>query len=56
MIRAVLFDLDGTLFDRDATVRALVETQYAAFNQELAHVTKSDFVDRVILLDEHGYR
>ncbi len=56
MIRAILFDLDGTLFDRDSTVRALVEAQYATFNQELAHVTKSDFVTRVVLLDEHGYR
>ena len=56
MIRAILFDLDGTLFDRDSTVRALVEAQYAAFNQELAHVTRSDFVARVVLLDEHGYR
>ena len=56
MIRAVLFDLDGTLFDRDSTVAALVEAQHALFNQELAHVAKADFVARVVLLDEHGYR
>jgi putative hydrolase of the HAD superfamily len=56
MIKAVFFDLDGTLFDRDSTVRAVVDAQYAAFKHELAHVAPSDFVGRVALLDEHGYR
>jgi FMN phosphatase YigB (HAD superfamily) len=38
VIRAVVFDLDGTLFDRDSAVRSLCETQYVAFEPELAVV------------------
>jgi hypothetical protein len=41
MIRAVLFDLDGTLLDRDATVQCLFETQYnriIAIVEKLTHV------------------
>jgi putative hydrolase of the HAD superfamily len=55
-MKAVLFDLDGTLFDRDATVQALVEAQCAAFAPALAGVAATDFVARVLELDDHGFR
>jgi len=53
--KAVLFDLDGTLFDRDASFLELVQAQYREFLTELAGVTKEAFVRRLVELDEHGY-
>jgi hypothetical protein len=52
--RAVLFDLDGTLFDRDVAVRSLSETQYVAFERELTGVSREPFVSRLLELDAHG--
>ncbi|MGK3979228.1 HAD family hydrolase [Sorangium sp. So ce118] len=54
-IQAVLFDLDGTLFDRETAVREVVAGQYAAFSSELAGATREQFVGRVLELDAHGY-
>jgi len=28
MIKAILFDLDGTLLDRDASLKGFIDTQY----------------------------
>jgi putative hydrolase of the HAD superfamily len=53
--RAVLFDLDGTLFDRDASFLELVHVQYQALEAELKQVPFAVFVRRVVELDEHGY-
>ena len=55
MTRAVLFDLDGTLIDRDAGVRALVEAQRQAFARELVHVPPAAYLDRFLALDAHGH-
>jgi putative hydrolase of the HAD superfamily len=55
-VKGILFDLDGTLFDRDTTVHALVEAQRAAFAPALAGVRATEFVARVLELDEHGFR
>lgn len=54
-IKAVLFDLDDTLYDRDALVRMVVTDQYDVFQHELGSVRKDDFVRRVLELDDHGY-
>ena len=35
MIKAVLFDLDGTLYDRDALAEILFEQQYRTFAADL---------------------
>lgn len=53
--RAFLFDLDGTLYNRDTLVRQLIEEQYREFRAELAHVDAHAYVDRMIELDAHGY-
>ena len=54
-IKAVLFDLDDTLYDRDALVRRVVTDQYDTFQHELRSVQKDDFVRRVLQLDDCGY-
>ncbi len=55
MIKAVIFDLDGTLFDRDTSVRRLVGAQYDEHAAALAHVAKPAFITRFLELDERGY-
>lgn len=55
MIRAVLFDLDGTLYDRDALVGAVAHQQFTCFERDLAGVDQARFVNRVIDLDAHGF-
>ena len=55
MIKAVLFDLDGTLLDRDSTVRLLLRDQYATFAAHLGHIDREIFVSRVLALDDHGH-
>lgn len=55
MIKVVLFDLDGTLLDRDASVRLFIERQYERLNQWLGHIQKDEFIHRFIYLDCNGY-
>ncbi len=52
---AVLFDLDGTLFDRERAVRDLFAAQHAAFQSELGGVTRHAYVARLLELDAHGH-
>jgi putative hydrolase of the HAD superfamily len=55
MIKAVLFDLDGTLLDRDASVEQFIAIQYDRFVNNLKHITKNDYIARFIELDCHGH-
>jgi len=55
MIRAVFFDFDGTLYDRDAAIVRMAELQYQKFAAEFPHLQQSTFVDRVVALDNHGH-
>ena len=55
MIRAVLFDLDGTLLDRDASIKHFVARQYDRLTPKLKQIPKSDYVSRFIELDCRGY-
>jgi putative hydrolase of the HAD superfamily len=54
MIHAVLFDLDGTLYDRDAAIRRMAEEQFEAFGDKLG-IIKDVFMSRLIELDGHGH-
>ena len=54
-IRAVLFDLDGTLYDRDGLAAALFDEQYAEFASELRGVSRERFLRDVHAMDEHGH-
>jgi putative hydrolase of the HAD superfamily len=53
--KAILFDLDGTLFDRDTSFLELVQSQYRTFTAVLQVVPCEVFVRRVVERDEHGY-
>jgi putative hydrolase of the HAD superfamily len=55
MIRAVLFDLDGTLYDRDAAMEAFAHEQFSAFKDQLPNVDVQQFLARFLEFDEHGY-
>jgi putative hydrolase of the HAD superfamily len=55
MIKAVFFDLDGTLYDRDALICELVADQHAEFTRELRGVSRERFVAGVLEMDDHGY-
>lgn len=54
-VKAVLFDLDGTLYDRDRLAATLFDEQYAAFVHELRGVSRERFLRDVIEMDDHGY-
>ncbi|KHF39277.1 HAD family hydrolase [Halalkalibacter okhensis] len=55
MIRAVIFDLDGTLLDRDASVKVFIEKQYKRLNKWVNHVSIEKYKTRFIELDNRGY-
>lgn len=53
-IKAVLFELDGTLLDRDTSLSFFINDQYDRY-PELQHVLKDVFAKRFVELDQHGY-
>ncbi|WP_433596551.1 HAD family hydrolase [Lysinibacillus xylanilyticus] len=55
MIQAVIFDLDGTLLDRESSVLSFIEQQYERLKPNLSHILKENYVQRFIELDNHGY-
>jgi len=55
MPQGVLFDLDGTLFDRESCVHEVVRAQQREFGAPLNHVDPEVYCARVLALDAHGY-
>jgi putative hydrolase of the HAD superfamily len=55
MVRGILFDLDGTLFDRESTVRELLQEQHQQFRSALGKVSSGIYVARMLELDAHGH-
>lgn len=53
-IKAVLFDLDGTLLDRASSLESFIHDQYDRLPQ-LAFINKEEYVKRFIELDNEGY-
>lgn len=54
MIRAFIFDLDGTLLDRDASLQDFVSAQHDRI-PALQNMDKDEFVQRFVELDKRGY-
>ncbi|KGA99070.1 L-2-haloalkanoic acid dehalogenase [Alkalihalobacillus alcalophilus ATCC 27647 = CGMCC 1.3604] len=55
MIKTVLFDLDGTLLNRDRSVRNFIEAQYERLNKWVGHVSKEAYITRFLELEKRGY-
>lgn len=55
MIKAVLFDLDGTLLDRDETFRRFLHGQAQRFVDFVGKGRVSMYVERALVIDRHGY-
>lgn len=55
MIKAALFDLDGTLLNRDASVHSFITNQYDRLHRWLGHIPKELYIARFIEYDQRGY-
>jgi putative hydrolase of the HAD superfamily len=55
MIKAVLFDLDGTLLDRDESVKKFIDDQYDRLHRIVGHILRETYIKRFIVLDKRGY-
>jgi putative hydrolase of the HAD superfamily len=55
VITAVLFDLDGTLYDRDDVVRRVADEQYETFRERFGALDRDQLIARTLELDDHGY-
>ncbi len=54
MIKAVLFDLDDTLLDREASVVYFIEQQYERLRHLFGGVPRDKYIQRFVALDDHG--
>ncbi|MGM0827501.1 MAG: HAD family hydrolase [Bacillota bacterium] len=55
MIQAAIFDLDGTLLNRDASVNEFITSQYERLDKWLRHIPKESYITRFIEFDQRGY-
>jgi len=55
IIEAVLFDLDGTLLDREKSLIAFVSHQHERLAPKLSSISKEVYISRFIELDNNGY-
>jgi putative hydrolase of the HAD superfamily len=55
VIKAAIFDLDGTLLNRDESIKKFIDRQYNRLNKLVGHIPKEIYVNRFIELDKRGY-
>jgi len=55
MIKTVLFDLDGTLLNRDESILRFADRQYDRMKKWTGHIPKATYINRFIVLDAKGY-
>lgn len=51
----MVLDLDGTLLNRDESLKIFIEKQYERFSQWFLHIPKDKYTKRFIELDSRGY-
>ncbi|SFM06219.1 putative hydrolase of the HAD superfamily [Gracilibacillus orientalis] len=54
IIKAVIFDLDGTLLDRETSINIFAEKQYNKYYKSFQHIDKELYISRFIKLDNKG--
>lgn len=54
-ITAVIFDLDGTLLDRNKSLRQFIVDQYHRIIKKVTDIDQTQYVHRFVELDNHGY-
>ncbi|MBO0994140.1 HAD family hydrolase [Bacillus sp. SD088] len=55
MTKAIIFDLDGTLLNRQASVERFIHHQYERLYESLCHIPEKQYISRFIELDDRGY-
>jgi putative hydrolase of the HAD superfamily len=55
MIRSIIFDLDGTLLDRNNSLYLFIVDQYERIIKHSQDINKEDYINRFIELDNRGY-
>jgi putative hydrolase of the HAD superfamily len=55
VIKAAVFDLDGTLLNSDESVKIFIDWKYKRLNKQVGHVPKEIYVKRFTELDNSGY-
>ncbi|MGG0666781.1 HAD family hydrolase [Viridibacillus arvi] len=54
-MKAILFDLDETILNRDASLLAFLDDQYERFHSVWGHIEKGQLTQRIVELDAKGY-
>ncbi|MGE7837715.1 HAD family hydrolase [Viridibacillus arvi] len=54
-MKAILFDLDETILNRDASLLAFLDDQYERFHSVWGHIEKGQLIQRIVELDARGY-
>lgn len=55
MIKTVIFDLNGTLLNRDESVIHFINDQYERLQNWLGFIPKENYISRFIEIDNRGY-
>lgn len=55
MIKAVIFDLDGTLLNRKESLENFINEQYERLHHLFSSIPKDKFISRFLELDNNGY-
>lgn len=54
-MKAVLFDLDGTLLNREQSLLSFIRDQYRRFQEQVGQIPLEQYVQRFVELDQNGH-